>query len=51
LALSGSKDGTLKLWDVSSGRCLRTFEGHTQPDVRVSLSVDSQRALSGSTDK
>jgi WD40 repeat protein len=27
-ALSGSYDGTLKLWDVPSGRCLRTFEGH-----------------------
>ena len=27
-ALSGSGDGILKLWDVSSGRCLRTLEEH-----------------------
>ena len=26
-ALSGSRDKTLKLWDVASGSCLRTFKG------------------------
>src|SRR5207249_1628495 len=29
-ALSGSADGTLKLWDVSDGQCLRTFQGHAE---------------------
>ena len=27
-ALSGSDDKSLKLWDVSNGKCLRTFQGH-----------------------
>ncbi|MBN2560503.1 MAG: protein kinase [Phycisphaerae bacterium] len=37
-ALSGSKDRTLRLWEVSSGRCVRTFEGHTNPVNSVCLS-------------
>ena len=28
LALSGSEDKTLKLWDVASGKEIRTFRGH-----------------------
>ena len=28
-ALSGSYDNTLKLWDISTGKVIRTFEGHT----------------------
>ena len=27
--VSGSVDRTLKVWDVSSGQCLRTLRGHT----------------------
>src|ERR1044072_7124848 len=29
LALSGSDDRTVRLWDVESGHCLRVLEGHT----------------------
>ena len=43
--------GTLKLWEVSSGRCLRTFEGHAQLVSSVCLSGDGCWALSGSVDK
>jgi WD40 repeat protein len=50
-ALSGSADGTLKLWSVSSGRCLRTFEGHDGWVTSVSLSADGRLALSGSADR
>ena len=28
LALSGSEDNTLRLWEVDTARVLRTFEGH-----------------------
>ena len=30
LALSCSDDDTLKLWDMKTGKCIRTFYGHTQ---------------------
>ena len=49
-ALSGSRDQTLKLWDVASGRCLRTLEGHTRAIGSVALSGDACYALSGSND-
>ncbi len=29
-ALSGSWDGTLRLWDINTGDCTRTFKGHTK---------------------
>jgi WD40 repeat protein/serine/threonine protein kinase len=50
-ALSGSADGTLKLWTVPEGRCLRTFGGHTEWVTSVSLSADGRFALSGSADR
>jgi len=50
-ALSGSSDKTLRLWEVSSGKCLRTFEGHTDRVNSVSWSPDGHWALSGSDDK
>jgi WD40 repeat protein len=49
-ALSGSSDGTLKLWDAASGHELRTFTGHTSWVNSVAFSPDSARALSGSFD-
>jgi WD40 repeat protein len=49
-ALSGSNDSTLKLWNVQTGRCLRTFTGQTERVNSVYLSADSRFALSGSSD-
>jgi len=48
-ALSGSSDGTLRLWDLTSGETLRTLEGHRGGVWTVSV-VDGRRALSGSLD-
>ena len=50
-ALSGSDDNTLRLWEVASGRCVRTFEGHTAGLTSVALTADGRWALSGSYDK
>jgi WD40 repeat protein len=36
-ALSGSFDNTLRLWDLASGREIRTFEGHWYPVTSVAI--------------
>jgi WD40 repeat protein len=41
---------TLKLWEVSTARCVRTLEGHTNPVKLACLSGDGRWALSGSKD-
>ena len=50
-ALSGSFDNTLRLWDASSGRCIRVFEGHSDRVFSVAFSPDGLSALSGSFDE
>ncbi len=47
-ALSGSWDNTMKLWEVASGREIRTFQGHTSSISSVAFSPDGRSALSGS---
>jgi WD40 repeat protein len=49
--LTGSKDGTLKLWDIATARLVRTFVGHKGDVTEVALSRDGSRALSGGEDK
>jgi WD40 repeat protein len=39
------------LWEVETGRRLRTFEGHTESVFTVCFSPDGRYALSGSWDK
>ena len=50
-ALSGSGDQTLKLWEVDTGREIRTLTGHTHSVESVAFSPDGKRALSGSGDQ
>jgi WD40 repeat protein/serine/threonine protein kinase len=50
-AVSGSKDRTVKVWDVPSGRCLNTLRGHDGSVWSVWLSDDGRHALSGSQDQ
>ena len=47
----GSWDKTLKLWDLASGKELRTFTGHSDWVTSVAIAPDGRTALSGSLDK
>ena len=49
-ALSGSQDRTIKLWEVSSGREIKTFIGHSNFILSLAISRDGKFALSGSED-
>lgn len=49
-ALSGAEDYTLKLWEIATGREIRTFKGHTDWVYAVAISPDGRQALSGGKD-
>jgi F-box and WD-40 domain protein CDC4 len=48
IAVSGARDGTVRVWDIRRGRALRVLHGH-QDSVRA-LDVCGSRAVSGSYD-
>merc|ERR1740115_131234 len=50
-ALSGSWDGSLRLWEIASGRTTRRFAGHTKDVLSVAFSVDNRQIVSGSRDR
>jgi guanine nucleotide-binding protein subunit beta-2-like 1 protein len=50
-ALSGSWDGTLRLWDLNTGATTRRFVGHTKDVLSVAFSSDNRQIVSGSRDK
>jgi len=56
---SGSKDKTLRLWELDTGKCVRVFDGHKDSVVKplddltafsVAISPDGRWGLSGSWD-
>jgi len=55
LAVSGRADGSLWLWNLESGQCLRKLGEHTRPPVRhpvsICISPDCRFSVSGSWDK
>ncbi len=48
--LSGSDDGTVRLWEVVNGKELHVFEGHTGKVTSVAFSPDGRHILSGGYD-
>jgi WD40 repeat protein len=51
LFLSGSDDRNIKLWNITTGECIRTLEGHTDQVNSVCFSPDGRLILSGSNDQ
>ncbi|KAF2086356.1 putative E3 ubiquitin ligase complex SCF subunit sconB [Saccharata proteae CBS 121410] len=47
--VTGALDGTIRLWCVASGRCLRTFFGHVEGVW--ALAADTLRIVSGAEDR
>lgn len=50
-ALSGSWDGTLRLWDLNTGTTTRQFIGHAKDVLSVAFSPDNRQIVSSSRDR
>ena len=48
---SGSEDKTIKLWEVKTGKEIRTLQGHDSAVWSVSFSPDGQTVVSGHRDR
>jgi len=48
--VSGSRDQTIKVWNLSTGQAVRTLTGHTDAVISVAISADGQTLVSGSSD-
>ena len=48
--MSASVDKTLKVWDVATGECVATLEGHSNSIYCVAIFSDGRRIVSGSRD-
>jgi hypothetical protein len=50
-ALSGSEDGTIRVWDLKSGGELRRLKSNARRILSVAVLPDGRRAISGSDDQ
>lgn len=52
LAVSGCRDGTIRLWDLRTGQCVRAMDrGHAGGVLSVSMDLSGVLAVSGSWDQ
>jgi hypothetical protein len=51
LAISGSRDETLRVWDLESGQSRRNLTGHSAFVTSLSITPDGRRAVSANWDK
>jgi guanine nucleotide-binding protein subunit beta-2-like 1 protein len=49
--LTGSWDGTLRLWDLKKGSTIKRFVSHTRDVLAVAFSPDNRQIASGGRDK
>jgi WD40 repeat protein len=49
-AVSGSRDRTLKVWDLDTGRAVRTLVGHSARVCDGAVTLGGKRAVSASAD-
>ena len=49
--ISGSADETIKMWDIDTGACIRTLEGHSDEVRSVCVSPGGKHIISGSADE
>jgi WD40 repeat protein len=49
-AVSGSEDGTVRVWDLEAGTAVHALTGHHAEVHAVAVSADGRRAVSGSYD-
>ena len=49
--INASWQNTIKLWEVESGKCIKTLSGHTENVTSVVYSPDGKYVASGSWDK
>ncbi|MER5784184.1 WD40 repeat domain-containing protein [Streptomyces mobaraensis] len=49
-AVSGGDDGRIRVWNTTSGRCVRTLDGHTDDVYGIALTPDDRFLLSGGSD-
>jgi WD40 repeat protein len=50
LALSGARDGVVRLWDGRSGTCVRSWAAHADAVQDLWVAPDGRTVFSGSED-
>ena len=48
MIVSGSQDNTIRVWNVDTGECILTLEGHTDRVMSVGFNHDGTKIVSGS---
>jgi WD40 repeat protein len=49
--VSGSRDNTLRVWNLANGETERVLQGHTRGVTAVAVTPDGRRVVSGSGDQ
>jgi transcription initiation factor TFIID subunit 5 len=50
LLASGGEDKSIKVWDIASGKLLKSLQGHTSTVLSLNFSRDGNQLSSGGSD-